>query len=114
MLRIEFPMPTPSLNQLQRMHWHAKKSLRDRYTRLFRTYATIATRARPRQFRHVSIVRHGVRVLDFDNLVGGCKPLLDALERAELIYSDAPQYLRVEYSQHKSTAKRVRTVVTIS
>lgn len=114
MLQIDFPLPSPSLNQWQRMHFHAKKRLRDRYEMVFRMHANSMTRAKPRQFRHVSIIRHGARELDHDNLVGGCKPILDALERAGLIYSDSPQYLRVDYGQRKASAKRVRTVVTIT
>ncbi len=113
MLTIEFPLPTPSLNQWQRMHFHAKKRLRDRYTTLFRVYATQITKAKPREFKRVRIVRHGVRMLDHDNMVGGCKPLMDALERAELIYSDAPQYVAVSYEQQKASATRTKTVVSV-
>lgn len=113
MLCIEFPLPTPSLNQLQRMHFHAVRQLRDRYERFFRVYANVTNRARPREFKRLTIVRFGQRELDHDNLVGGCKPLIDALERAKLIYSDAPGFLRVEYRQKKARPRGAKTVIAI-
>lgn len=35
-----------------------------------------------------------------DNLVGGCKPLVDALVRCGLAWDDAPRWLDVAYRQH--------------
>ena len=114
MLRIEIPLPTPSLNQVQRMHFQARRRMRDQYEMICRSCATPITRVRPRQFRHVTIVRHGVRQLDHDNLVGGAKILLDALVRTELVYDDAPQYVHVTYEQVPAKAARTKTVVTIA
>jgi predicted ATPase with chaperone activity len=113
MLRIEIPMPTPSLNVLQRMHRQAIKRMRDQYTTIFRARSTAVTRVKPGQFRKVWIERRGKRLLDHDNLVGGCKPLVDALERAGLIWRDSPRFVRVEYSQIKASAKRACTLVVV-
>jgi hypothetical protein len=110
---IEIPMPTPSLNQLRKMHFHAVKRLRDRYTVILRTHATALNRAGPYQFRRVIIERRGVRALDYDNLVGGCKPLVDALCRAGLLWDDAPKHCQIQYTQTKVPAKSARTVVVV-
>lgn len=113
MLRIEIPMPTPSLNVLQRMHRQAIKRMRDQYTTIFRARATSLTRARPGQFRKVWIERRGKRLLDYDNLVGGCKPLVDALERSGLIWRDSARYVEIKYSQSQASAKRACTLVVV-
>ena len=113
MLRIEIPMPTPSLNVLQRMHHQAIKRLRDQYTTIFRARATSVTRAKPGQFRKVWIERRGKRELDYDNLVGGCKPLVDALERSGLIWRDSARFVEIKYSQAQASAKKACTLVVV-
>jgi len=113
MLRIEIPIPTPSLNTLLRMHPHAKKRLRDQYTTILRAAATSIHKAKPGQFRRVWIERRGKRLLDHDNFVGGCKLLVDALGRADLIWSDSPRYLTVKYTQATTSAKRACTLVVV-
>jgi hypothetical protein len=107
-------MPTPSLNRFQRMHFRARARLRDQYVRIFRLHATAVTRARQHQYKHVYVTRYGPRELDFDNLVGGCKPLVDALFRAGLIWDDSPRYVHIEYEQQRTPAKRSKTIVRIS
>jgi hypothetical protein len=96
-----------------RMHHQAVKRLRDQYTTILRSHANAVSRAKPGQFRKVWIERRGVREIDHDNLVGGCKPLLDALERSGLIWRDSPRFLQVQYSQSKTTAKRASTLVVV-
>ena len=114
MVRIEIPLPTPSLNRYKRMHWGAQKRLRDQYETLIRHQMRSLDRARPHQFRRVKIERYGSRLLDVDNFVGGCKPLIDALSRAGIIWDDSIRYVRVDYEQIKATAKTARTIVTIT
>ena len=113
MLTIEIPMPTPSLNQIQRMHFHARKRMRDNYERIFRSAATKLDIAKPHQFRQVKIERIGARLLDEDNFVGGCKLLIDALRRAGLIFDDSASFVRVSYLQTKARDRRFRTIVTV-
>lgn len=113
MLLIEIPMPTPSLNRLQRMHFHARKRLRDQYERICRARASSLHRARPGEHKCIRIERHAARELDHDNFVGGCKPLVDALNRAGLIWDDNPKHLRVEYRQVKATGKTARTLIVL-
>lgn len=113
MVRIEIPYPTPSLNQIKRMHFRAYGRLRDQYVMLIRAQTSMANRCLRNQFRIVKIDRYGSRVLDHDNLCGGAKPLVDALKRCELIVDDSPTFVTITYNQHKSSRKEARTVVTI-
>lgn len=110
---VEIPMPTPSLNKLRKMHFHAVKRLRDQYTVLLRAATNAFNRAGPHQFRQVTIERHGARLLDYDNLVGGCKPLIDALCRSGLLWDDSPRHCQVTYTQTKTSAALTKTVVRI-
>jgi hypothetical protein len=114
MFVVEIPLPTLSLNKLQRMHWAQRKRLRDQYERIIRLVRRPCDRVKRYEFRCVKIERHGVRQLDHDNFVGGCKPLIDALKNVGLIWDDSPSYCRVKYTQHQIGTKRARTVVSIT
>ena len=112
MIRVELPHPTPSLNQVRKMHWAAYARLRDQYTMIMRSH--VYQRLDGLEFRHVTIDRYGSRALDHDNLVGGAKPLLDALKKAGLIADDSPRCIKVTYRQHKAARRECRTVVTVT
>lgn len=114
MLAIEIPMPSPSLNRLQRMHWAQRSNLRDQYETLLRLASSPRHRCFRRELRKVRIERHAVRFLDHDNFVGGCKPLVDALTRARLIWDDSPDCVEVSYVQiKKAKGELSRTLITI-
>lgn len=52
--------------------------------------------------RHrVRIISRRVRLCDPDNLVGGCKFLIDSLRLARIIPEDNPQSLALEVAQEK-------------
>lgn len=52
--------------------------------------------------RHrVRIVSRRVRLCDPDNLVGGCKHLIDSLRLTRIIPEDDPQAITLEVSQEK-------------
>lgn len=110
----EIPLPTPSLNQVRKMHHHAYKRLRDRFEVICRVHTTPLNRVSPNTFKTVTIERRGVRLLDYDNLVGGCKPLVDALKRAGLIWDDSPRWCRITYNQTRVSASQVKTIVRVS
>lgn len=111
MFRTEIPMATPSLNKVKRMHFHAYRKLREQYENILRSRMTDIDVAYG--LRRVDIIRFGSRELDHDNLVGGCKPLVDALKRCGLIVDDSPRHVRINYEQRKSPRKEARTVVTV-
>ena len=49
------------------------------------------------------------KLLDYDNLVGGCKQLLDACSEEKLIWDDAPKYLDLKVEQH--IGKKYETII---
>ena len=111
MIKVRLPL-TPSLNQVRKMHWATYARLRDQYALLLRYHAH--QRLDGTEFRNVTIDRYGSRALDHDNLVGGAKPLLDALKKVGLIVDDSPAHVRVHYNQHKAARRECRTVVTVT
>lgn len=108
-----WPLCTPSLNEWQRMHWRDRVNLGDRMKVVARFVAQ-KHGPHPAEPARVEITRHSVGVLDQDNLVGGCKPLVDALVSAGLIVDDSPQWLSASYMQAKAERGRGRTEVKVS
>ena len=106
---------TPSLNETMRRNPFVLK----RYWRgangwggwLGAVLAALPRRyQRPPSNAHVTveIVRYGARELDHDNLVGGCKGLVDILTSVGLIGDDSPQWTTIRYEQHSPTPARDR------
>ena len=62
----------------------------------------------------VRITRHGVRLLDADNLAGGVKYLVDALRYQGLIPNDDPTTIRLVVNQRKTKKAQVGTKILIS
>lgn len=60
------------------------------------------------------IIRCSIRLLDLDNLYGGCKPLIDQLCEAGLIPDDDPNSIELKVEQIKvKTKKEEGTAVRI-
>lgn len=51
------------------------------------------------------------REYDYDNLVGGCKALLDAMVKAGLVLNDNARWLTATYAQERGAASGVRVDV---
>lgn len=62
----------------------------------------------------VTFTRWSSGTLDDPNLVGGLKPMIDALVLEGLIWDDCPEWYRGTYRQEKSAPKQGRTVVVIT
>ena len=92
-----------SRNILDRMHWAAKRKLKQEYALLVRNQM----RTKPHYhdlikeptFFTLEIVSYRKRYLDFDNLVGGCKQLIDAMIDEQFIWDDSPKYLDLRVKQ---------------
>ena len=61
----------------------------------------------------VRITRCGTRLLDADNLAGGCKPIVDALRYRGLIPEDDPQSIGLVVQQRKVLKKDIGTIIEI-
>ena len=66
----------------------------------------------PRRVVRITSVRN--RLLDPDNLVGGCKYIIDALRKAEVIKDDTEKDICLEVYQVKvKTRKEEKTVIEV-
>lgn len=95
------PFATPSQNVYQRWHWAQKKRFRDQCQMHLEVQCRLSPHGRPpRNVKmHVCVTRHSAGVLDYGNLVGGCKPVLDALVRVGLLVDDSPKWVTEAYQQ---------------
>jgi len=59
------------------------------------------------------ITRYSSRLLDADNFAGGCKFLIDAIRRAELITDDNPAAVTMEFHQQKCPRIDERTEIQV-
>lgn len=60
---------------------------------------------RSRMLKKVTITRlygKGKRELDYGNMVGGCKPILDILKKLGYIWDDSPMFIKEKYLQAKN------------
>lgn len=61
----------------------------------------------------VTITRRGPKLLDVDNLAGGCKPLIDALRYEGVIPNDDPGTIELAFRQFKTKREDQGTEVLI-
>jgi len=52
------------------------------------------------------------RLMDYDNLVGGAKPLVDALKALGMVRDDSPSWIKVDYQQTKHNKHATRVEIT--
>lgn len=108
------PLITPSLNQYLRWHWSRRAKFRDTCCICIRMqmhmYASDWVLKTPRR---VVITRYGTRKLDYDNFVGGCKPLLDALHYERIVNDDTSEWVDVIYVQGTDKARRGMVVIDV-
>lgn len=101
-LAIVLPHLSLSHNVLLRMHYRQRAKHRDElcmWVRLAVLKAKTWPRETPAGKMQVRVDRFGPRLLDYDNFVGGCKPLLDALVLERVIRNDNPAYVEATYRQ---------------
>ena len=94
-----------SRNVLDRLHWAQKRRLKQEYSLLIRNQMRLGAfpDAKEKQFFTLEIVSWRKRFLDYDNLVGGCKQLIDAMIEEKYIYDDSPKYLDLRVKQVKNS-----------
>ena len=97
------PITIKSRNILDRLHWSKKSMLKKEYALLIRNQMKLKKHysdpVKEPKFFTLEIVSYRKRYLDFDNLVGGCKQLLDAMIDEQFIWDDSPKYLDLRVKQ---------------
>ena len=110
-IRFILPEPTPSNNQLLRMHWAVVKKNRLRYQKIIEAQIEPMP---PFERCGALVTRFGAKLLDYDNLYGGVKTLLDAITDAGIWLDDNPNVL-IDFKVEQFKAKKAeqRTEVKI-
>ena len=97
-----------SRNRIDKYHWAKKKALRQQYQILVRNQMTLYQVERLTKPTKCGLVIIGKRkrMLDFDNFVGGCKHLVDALTHEGFIWDDDSKHLGIpKFVQQKCDKK---------
>jgi hypothetical protein len=117
---LAIPEATPSLNAFAykrspyvypRLRGHWLRQIRDAWL-VARSQSLALAGFVPPARAHLAVFRDGPQVLDPDNLVGGCKPILDALRRLTLIADDKPAALQLDV--HQARAPTGATLLVLS
>lgn len=110
-LRLDFSVR--SLNVLLRWHWQTRREHLDQWEWLIKAeFRGLPPRAQGPMKVHITSFR--TKLLDKDNLVGGCKPILDALRNQGLIKDDSPEWVEVDYQQVKvNGGSQTKTVIQL-
>ena len=105
MLKLELPMKILSRNVLDRQHWAVKRKEKQHWCLLVRNQMRLnKVRFTKEKEKHsIEIISYRSRKLDYDNLVGGCKQLIDAMIEEGYIWDDSPKYLDLRIKQVKNS-----------
>ena len=108
---IDIPVRIKSRNVLDREHWAVKRRDKKEYALLIRNQMKLnkIPDAEPKKYRLV-IISIRKRLLDLDNLIGGCKHLIDALIEENFIFDDCPEYLSLKVEQ--VIGKEYKTIIS--
>tara|TARA_R100000664_G_scaffold33942_1_gene52908 strand:+ start:997 stop:1341 length:345 start_codon:yes stop_codon:yes gene_type:complete len=98
-----------SRNTFDKYHWSKKRDIKDGYRLLVRNQMSLKSYAeikKPEKF-NIDIIVYRKRLLDFDNCVGGCKQLIDALVDENFIWDDSPKFVNMSIEQLKTNRDNV-------
>lgn len=101
----------PSQNESTFGHWRKYVKERDMWYALIRAQLTPQLMTPGKMRGKISSYR--VRLLDYGNLVGGAKPIPDALVKLGYLNDDSPAWFTCEYEQFKVKACDERTVIEL-
>ena len=101
---------SPSLNKLKG-RW-ALSNWKKAYLRQMRGYDVVYGLKKPKKAL-LYVCRYAKKALDYDNLVGGCKPLIDAIKELGMIVDDNEKWVKVTYTQTPADNEREFTKVKI-
>ena len=100
---ITLPIKVESRNKLDRQHWAVKRKAKQTYQLFIRNQMRLQKIKAAEQKKYkLVILSYRKKKLDYDNLVGGCKHLIDALIEEGFIFDDSPDYVDLKVEQYKS------------
>lgn len=106
--------PVHSINEILRWHWAKRRKVQDTYRMAIHAAmdGVRVPRFKPTKCK-VEVASYRKRLLDFDNLVGGTKLIVDALRKLGIVYRDSPKWLDLGVRQ-EIDGKHPRTEIFIS
>lgn len=105
------PIRVKSRNVLDREHWAVKMRDKKEYALLIRNQMRLNKIPEAKQKKYsIAIISFRKKRLDYDNLVGGCKHLIDALIEENFIYDDSPDYIELKVDQ--IVASEYKTIIS--
>ena len=116
------PVIMPSLNNQLRAHWAVRKRTKDNAAWHLRAVMGRKSIDHLDRFANVRITVYSnapkstggrVRALDRDNLIGGQKPLVDAMKQAGILKDDSPKWAAIAYVENRDKVERPRTEIEI-
>jgi len=110
-LVVRVPLKVESLNRMMQVHWSKRHRIKKQWE--WALMAAAAGRASG-PYRRIEIVSFRQKFLDDDNLRGGAKPVLDALQDLEWIVGDDMESIDpVIYRQVKVAKGEECTIVKV-
>ena len=107
---ITLPIKVESRNKLDRQHWAVKRRSKQQYALFIRNQMRLKKiKAAEKKKYKLVILSYRKKKLDWDNLVGGCKHLIDALIEEGFIFDDNPDYIDLNIAQY--IAKEYQTII---
>ena len=100
----------PSQNQSQYRHWSLYMKEKELWYVLIRAH--LSPRQSVQEPVRLRLVSYRNRLVDFANLVGGAKPIPDALVRLGWLKDDSPRWFHCDYSQLQVPRGEERTELT--
>ncbi len=100
----------PSQNRSQYRHWSAYARERDAWFLLIRSQLPPLAQPVAEPVR-IALRSYRTRLVDFANLVGGAKPIPDALQRLGWIKDDSPRWFFCDYHQFQVPKADERTEI---
>ena len=97
----------PSQNQFQYRHWKAYMVEKEAWYVLLR--AQLTPRRPPDEPIRMALRSYRTRLVDYANLVGGAKPIPDALIRLGWLKDDSPRWFHCDYFQFQVPKAEERT-----
>ncbi len=94
----EIPKKIQSNNELVKFHWRKYDQYKKSWFE-FIGYLMPWRKEAPSEKRLVVITSYRKALLDRDNLIGGAKPIPDALKKQKLIRDDSEEWVEIEYKQ---------------
>ncbi len=108
---IKLQLQIPSLNKLLRTHWALRRQKKQQWGLVIKNKTK---EIKNHQFNRLEITSHRTRMLDYDNLVGGCKEIIvDNIKNLGLIIDDDPKSVLVSYTQKKCDKKNQHTEIKL-